>query len=170
MPRWAYALAAAAEITALWVLSAQPGDGFLSELPGPSGNFGHVVANSVLAFLLLRALVGARGRGLSPGEAWPGLRTRTGAAIAVFITLWAVIDEAHQFWVPGRVCSVLDVLADILGGLLVLVWPGSGPGRPRGWVTALVVLSGAIAVAIYGWCARFPLDRLFHTILERIWG
>ncbi len=34
---------------------------------------------------------------------------------------WAVLDEIHQFFVPGRFCSFQDVLADT-AGLLLALW------------------------------------------------
>ena len=170
VPRWAYLLAAATELAVLWLLSAQPGDGIRAQLPGPSGNLLHVVANAVLAFLLLRAFVGSGGDTPGSAEAWPGLRSATGARVVGFVALWAIVDEAHQFWVPGRVCSVLDIFADVLGGVLVLVWPGQGCGRPRRWPAALTVVVAALAVAIYGWFEEPALDRLLHRFLERIAG
>lgn len=164
VPRWAYGLAAVAEITVLWLLSSRPGDDMGPSLPGPSSNLMHVVSNACLAFLLLRAFAGPR------DEAWPGLRTPVGKKVLALVALWAVVDETHQFWVPGRTCSVLDVFSDILGGVFVLVWPGSGAGRPRRWPTALVVLVAAVAIAIYGWLHRpFP-DRVLEQILEGISG
>ncbi len=34
---------------------------------------------------------------------------------------WAVLDEIHQFFIPGRFCSFQDVLADT-AGLLLALW------------------------------------------------
>ena len=67
----------------------------------------HFVAYGALAVLWVRALHG----GLRP------LRPRP-TIVAVFLTiLYGASDELHQFFVPGRDASVLDVLADALGAL-----------------------------------------------------
>ncbi|MGB5540538.1 MAG: VanZ family protein, partial [Gammaproteobacteria bacterium] len=34
------------------------------------------------------------------------------------VGLYGVLDEIHQYFVPGRQADVLDVLADVSGGLL----------------------------------------------------
>ena len=138
-------------------------------LPGPSGNLLHVVSNAVLTCLLLGAATPRR----SPAReapSWPGLGDRRGQLIALCICCWGLIDEAHQFFVPGRVCSVLDVFADALGGLLVLTWPGAGPGRSMRRGPPLVIFAAAVTVAVYGWLDRpFP-DRLLEDFLSRIAG
>ena len=39
--------------------------------------------------------------------------------LAILITsLYGVLDEFHQYFVPGRDFSIFDILADSLGGLL----------------------------------------------------
>lgn len=44
------------------------------------------------------------------------------AALSEIITvLYALSDEIHQFFVPGRVCAMKDVLIDSLGGLAITV-------------------------------------------------
>jgi len=44
----------------------------------------------------------------------------------IFATVYAVFDEIHQYFVPGRVCSVWDVLIDSTGAavgvLIVYLW------------------------------------------------
>jgi VanZ family protein len=66
----------------------------------------HLGEYLVLGLLLARA-VGA-------GACWS---RRTGAlAIAMAVT-WAVADEAHQLWVPGRGAAVADVLIDSAGAV-----------------------------------------------------
>lgn len=45
------------------------------------------------------------------------------ASFSIWITvLFAVIDEYHQLFVPGRNGSVFDVLIDVAGGMLVLIF------------------------------------------------
>jgi VanZ family protein len=41
---------------------------------------------------------------------------------AILLTvLWAMLDEAHQYFVPGRLSEVRDVLAGSLGGICAVV-------------------------------------------------
>lgn len=63
-----------------------------------------------------------------------GVRRPSPALIAVvFCVLWGVVDEWHQSWIPGRDSSLLDVVADGVGGALgTLAWPlVSSLWRPR---------------------------------------
>ena len=38
--------------------------------------------------------------------------------MASLVTLYALLDEFHQRFVPGRTADVFDVMADVAGGLL----------------------------------------------------
>ena len=62
-----------------------------------------------------------------------GLRRRLGtrqlAWLWILGTLFAVSDEIHQSFVPGREPSVGDVLADVAGVTLVLAAYGLGRNR-----------------------------------------
>jgi len=33
----------------------------------------------------------------------------------IFASLYALSDELHQYFVPGRSCDIIDLLVDILG-------------------------------------------------------
>lgn len=50
---------------------------------------------------------------------------KRGAGLYLLTVAWvffsAVIDEAHQFFVPGRYCSFADVLLDSAGGIFGLL-------------------------------------------------
>jgi len=68
----------------------------------------HWLAYFGLAVLVVRAVAG----GL-PGriDAWT-------AAIAILMTAgYAVTDEVHQMFVPGRSAEMLDLLADVAGAI-----------------------------------------------------
>lgn len=43
------------------------------------------------------------------------------AAVLVFCGLYAVSDEIHQYFVPGRACMVRDILLDTCGSLTGIV-------------------------------------------------
>lgn len=96
---------------AIFVLSAQPD---LPHAPGPwldtlIKKVGHAVVYGVLAWLLLRALV---------GDGAPSDRLRlVCAALAV---AYGVSDELHQACVPGRHPAVTDVLIDGVGAVTAM--------------------------------------------------
>ena len=90
----------------------------LSQPPLPPG-FGdkpsHSLAYTGLAITIVRALV-------------RGLPARVGAATAIGAVLltiaYAVTDEFHQSFVPGRSMDVYDLYADAIGAILgtVVCW------------------------------------------------
>ena len=103
----------------LFILSSIPGT------PGPDGfwlataleprlqNALHLPLYATLQILWLRALI-------KPGR---------GLLFAFYLALtltcgYGILDELHQAFVPGRYASVLDVLLNLLGGLLgaALYW------------------------------------------------
>jgi VanZ family protein len=49
---------------------------------------------------------------------WPAGRTWSIALAIGFTTLYGLTDEFHQSFVPGRVSSVLDLGADVLGAVV----------------------------------------------------
>ena len=67
----------------------------------------HFAEFFVLSFLLLRAFVKYK------------IRNPFYFAI-LFTILYGSVDELHQFLVPGRIMSFLDVIADSVGGLFIL--------------------------------------------------
>jgi VanZ family protein len=82
----------------------------LADPPIPSGTDKplHWLAYFGLALVVVRAVVG----GL------PGRIDMWGAAVAILITVgYAVTDEAHQMFVPGRSADVFDLVADAGGAI-----------------------------------------------------
>ncbi len=49
------------------------------------------------------------------------LSTRQVIMVVLFTACYGLIDEAHQYFVPGRDSSLGDVVADIVGGLLAAI-------------------------------------------------
>ena len=79
----------------------------------------HVVAYGVLAALILRALVAW----LPVLRGW--LSLRCASLLAVGLTLgYALLDELHQSFVPGRHASLADIGLDLLGASVftVIMW------------------------------------------------
>jgi VanZ family protein len=70
----------------------------------------HAVEYGILSYLLIRAFRGTRIK----------LAKRTLIVTVVAIsTLYAVTDEFHQVFVPGRYADIFDLLADFVGALIV---------------------------------------------------
>jgi len=91
---------------------------------------GHMTEYGVLAFLLWRAIRSCKQSGVSEATSghrskergWPALPSFGGAF--VLSLLYAISDEFHQTFVPGRTGALTDVGFDVLGMLLALglVW------------------------------------------------
>ena len=47
-----------------------------------------------------------------------GLRKRLLMISAVFAVIYGISDELHQYYVPGRIASIGDAIADSLGALI----------------------------------------------------
>ncbi len=72
---------------------------------------GHVVAFGAVAF----------GAGITAGTRWP--RTRTAWIVGLGATALALLDEAIQSLIPGRLSSPFDVMVDVLGAMAgILAW------------------------------------------------
>lgn len=73
----------------------------------------HFLEFAVLAFFLARAI----NRGRMP------LQWRTLWTVVLICFAYAILDELHQLFIPGRSCTALDVLADTLGsGVAAALW------------------------------------------------
>jgi len=72
----------------------------------------HFVEYAVFAFLFYRSFSQLK-----------RLNTKSIAALITFALLlvFSVGDEFHQKFVPGRTSDIFDVLADVLGGALVIL-------------------------------------------------
>lgn len=71
-----------------------------------SDKISHFIEYAIFGFLLLRALNSSK-------EKFKGLNLRTIAVVLAF--LYAMTDELHQYFVPGRFMELADLLADGLG-------------------------------------------------------
>jgi VanZ family protein len=92
----------------IWFLSSQ------SVLPRPKGILGFDKVQHLLAFAALAAASGF----WVPGSRW---RSRPGLSflmVAVLVSVYGLVDEVHQFFVPGRDCNIWDWIADTLGAFL----------------------------------------------------
>jgi VanZ family protein len=92
----------------IWVLSSQ------SILPQPKGILGfdklqHLAAYLALAFAVVLWFPPERRR-------FPGLWVCLPAALIA--SVYGIVDELHQYFVPGRDCNVWDWIADTLGSAI----------------------------------------------------
>ena len=98
----------------IFTVSHQPGDQLsLPAFPG-SDKLAHAAAYGLLAL----TLIGAFSR--STQQSRPGLVV---GVACLWSLAYGLSDEFHQSFVPGRSVSGFDVLADLVGALLVgAVW------------------------------------------------
>lgn len=80
----------------------------------PLRKAGHMAVFGILARLLARALGGS--------TFWPWRKIFV--VSLVLTSLYAVTDELHQSYTPGRHAAASDVMIDTLGGWIALgLWP-----------------------------------------------
>jgi VanZ family protein len=101
----------------IFAFSAQASLTFLPDQALDFGKLGHMAIFGVLALLLWWALAGST-----------RLRRPWAWALALAV-LYAVTDEIHQAFVPGRNASVLDVGIDAAGALVAVAIVGFLRGR-----------------------------------------
>ena len=79
----------------------------------------HVAEYLILQLLLMRAFLGS----------FPKIRLAKIVILAIIISsLYALSDEWHQRYTPGRICDIYDFTADIVGvniGVLIYRMRGS---------------------------------------------
>jgi len=91
----------------IYYLSSQPGIDTPLLFPGQDKLF-HLIAFGLLGFLLMGSMK-TTSSGYRTGQVW---------LIAALVATYGVLDEFHQYFVPGRSVEVYDALADATGGLL----------------------------------------------------
>lgn len=107
-------------LTAIWLLSSQ------QTLPLPHGVFGvdkiaHCIAYAVLAASMVLWIPPSIQSTDDTGSTVDGERKNSAnyrrllLLCFVLASLYGVLDEFHQSFVPGRDCSVGDLVADTLG-------------------------------------------------------
>jgi VanZ family protein len=143
-PRALHWAAVAAVMAALWWSSSRQPTGAPPNVAGALlHNALHLVAFGALAFVVWCAV---RPRG-------PGPAPRAAAIAFVLAVAYGVIDEVHQSFVPGRVCTLSDIATDACGALLVL-WAArvridGAPGRVAHAVLLLAVAAACVCVATF---------------------
>lgn len=76
---------------------------------GVSDKIKHFGAYLVLAALLNLALMFQ--------NKWENIKDKAAPAAVVIATLYGILDEIHQIFIPGRSAEFLDFIADMIGAL-----------------------------------------------------
>ena len=105
--RFLFLLLAIAWASVIFYLSSQPGIDTPLLFPGQDKLF-HLIAFGLLGFLFMGAMKATRS----------GYRTMQVWIVVGLVALYGVLDELHQYIVPGRSAEIYDALADAAGGLL----------------------------------------------------
>jgi VanZ family protein len=97
---------------AIWYLSSQP------VLPKPVGIFGFDKFQHFLAFFTLGAAIAL----WFSRDAWRRSGIRLPALLTAALgSAYGLIDEIHQYFVPGRTCALDDWFFDTLGAIAAVV-------------------------------------------------
>ena len=87
--------------------------------PSPIGHFIEYFVFGIALANALRFLVRATGRTSDGAHDWDAARGRAVVGIAVALAaVYAVTDELHQLFVPGRACDPADFAVDVVAALL----------------------------------------------------
>ena len=105
--RFIFLLLAIAWAAVIFYLSSQPGIDMPLLFPGQDKLF-HLIAFGLLGFLLMGTLKATSS----------GYRTMQVWIVVGLVASYGVLDEFHQYFVPGRSVEIYDALADAAGGLL----------------------------------------------------
>jgi VanZ family protein len=92
----------------IWILSSQ------SVLPRPKGMLGFDKAAHLAAYAALAAALAL----WYSREQWQARPFRRLVLIVALSAVYGIGDEIHQYFVPGRDCSLWDWIADVLGAVL----------------------------------------------------
>jgi VanZ family protein len=143
-PGWLRALAPIALMVLLWWSSSRPAR------PGVPAVTLTLLHNSahVIAYAALAAAVWLWGWCRQPS------RSRWAAALAFAVACaYGIVDELHQFHVPGRTATVWDWVSDCCGALLACLWLrwrlAGESGRPT--AILLLLLASLVSVAMATW-------------------
>ncbi len=105
--RWLFMVLTLGWAGLIYYLSDQPRLSIISLFPQQDKVL-HLIAYSVLGFLAMGSCK-ANGCRHQAFHYW---------LVVTLVGVYGVLDEVHQYFVPGRQSDVLDVLADASGGLL----------------------------------------------------
>lgn len=141
IPKWLRVLVPITGMLVLWWSSSQvPGNEPHSTAQSLLHNMMHVVAYACIAASLWVAW------SHRPVAAVQAFRSRGSWLLA---SLYGVVDELHQAYVPGRVCSFADLVSDASGAALAVVVLRGVSGVAPSWrrIACILVAASLISVA-----------------------
>lgn len=95
---------------------------FISHLPGDSISLPQAYHSDKLAHIVAYCALGLSYLHALPPGWWCHRRWLVGGSVVVFCLLFGLSDEFHQSFVPGRMVSGEDVMADVAGSMVA--WAG----------------------------------------------
>jgi VanZ family protein len=107
LPRNLFLLLALLWASVIYYLSSQPGIDVPALFPGQDKLF-HLMAFGLLGFLAMGVVKPVK----------KGFKIWQALLVIALVSLYGLLDETHQYFVPGRSAEVYDVIADVAGGLL----------------------------------------------------
>lgn len=72
----------------------------------------HAVIFGMLGLLFVRAWLQGN---------WQNINLSASCITVAFVLLYGISDEVHQMFVPNRQPSIGDIVADVLGGIVVVI-------------------------------------------------
>lgn len=143
LPVWLRALVPIFGMSVIWWLSSKSPESLPHIITSAFlHNMMHVVAYGCIAGSVWLAW------SRRPVAAFRFFRSRGAWGIAV---LYGAIDELHQSFVPGRACSLADLVSDALGAALAVVFLRGASGIAPKWrlfaVVLLLASFGSVAAA-----------------------
>lgn len=94
---------------------------FLSHLPGKDLHLPNIINIDKLLHCLAYSVLGLGYLISLPPLWWQRYRGLVAGSVVLFCLLYGVSDEFHQSFVPGRSVSGVDVVADVVGGIVALL-------------------------------------------------
>ena len=121
-------------MAAIWLLSSKPADHYVEFRFADAliKESLHLIEFAILYLLLALAL-------LTNGK----LNKKTNMAVAVFAGFYGVLDEIHQYFVPYRSATIIDVIKDITGVFVCYLFVyrgyiiGKREGRIGRWMVTI---------------------------------
>ncbi len=79
------------------------------------------ISDKIKHFVAFAVLSGLLGLTLHFQGKKKKLAEKFGTITIVIVAIYGMLDEIHQYFIPGRYCEFWDFVADVLGGILGIV-------------------------------------------------
>lgn len=95
----------------IFYFSSLPIPSFIIEIY-PETFVWHIIEYAILSILLFRALINSKNSSFRENAIYLSI---------IIAILYGITDEIHQYFVPGRVSSFFDIMANSLGSGIILI-------------------------------------------------